>query len=224
MKKLIITKSFLILILFVLLLPVRNSFGYKNVYDLEFEGFTLCMSIKKAIQNLKNTEYNEIEGSDEPRELQYKLSSKLKDDIPVTSISGRRFDNSLFRMFFINNVLVTYYLEKDYQTNIELSKIRNEYIDQFGKPDAYRKTEAPNKSRGSFGMIWGGEPEGDYFEPRFPHVKVECMYESDHKSLIIKERLMMMDFYKIMAIKYSNSLDQYIRNIKTLKRKILRKK
>lgn len=224
MKKLILEKSLLILIIIILLLPARNSFGYKNVYALKYERFTLGMSVRKAIKNLKKKGYAEIKGSVEPRGLQYKIATKLKDEIPTTQINGRRFDNSIFVIFFINNEMVTYHLEKDYQTNIEPLKIRNEYTDHFGKPDAYRNLESPDKTRGSFEMIWGGEPEGEYFEPRFPHVKVKCSYVSHQNSLIIKERLTMMDLYKIMAIKYSSSLKHYIRNIKALKKELKKKR
>ncbi len=112
--------------------------------------------------------------------------------------------------------MVTYYLEKEYKTNIEITKLKKEYIEIFGKPDAYRDAEAPNKTSGSFGMIWGGEPEEGYFEPKFPHVKVKCSYERVKNSLSIKESLRIMDIYKVMAIRYSNSLEQYINNIKAL--------
>jgi hypothetical protein len=190
--------------------------GY-NVFRLKFEGLALGMSVCEAIKCLNNSGYIETKNTDKIDELQYKILKTQSNGIPLTLVNGKNFDSSLFFIHFINNELVNYYLEKNYKTNIEFNSLRKKYERLFGQSDAFRSVDSPTKKAGSFDMLCGGKPEPEIFELIIPHVKVHCSYQRDKNSLTVNEILNIIDFNKIMAAKYFNSLEQYLRGIERVK-------
>lgn len=91
----------------IILLLIISMFGCAtNVTNINYEGFFLGMSVNESIKTLHNIGLVEVKGTDDIASRQFKIVQSKDKGIPWANIKGKKSDDSIFVIGFIDNELV----------------------------------------------------------------------------------------------------------------------
>jgi len=207
-------------LLFCVLIFSPDGACFTDINKLSFNGFDLGMSYEEAIKNLERSGYKENENVGTAQDKGYTINSCSKNDIPCSTIIAKSDDNSEYIMQFVDGALVILvWKKKNHKINVKKATLLKNYYNMFGKPDSGGEEHSGNEI--TTHLVWGGEATGPGFNTMFPHIKVEIKYHKDEekRKILLFEQIRIVDFFKLMGFKYSDSIEHYKKGLLRFKSK-----